>query len=145
MLSFNISYWDLIWFRAHLMFADTTGRGDRAWKPGPKTGWREGDFPYNSINIYTSRKLGAESVTLNPQEQDQVSWSVWESKNLRISLINVSHTCYKIWFHQLWFANPWSLSKWTCDPSYYHMGQCVGTLLNTSPQACSSYILSLLI
>jgi len=46
MLSFNISYWDLIKF---LYFADTTEREDREWKQGPKTGWKEGDFMDLSI------------------------------------------------------------------------------------------------
>ncbi len=36
MLSFSISYWDLIKFH---YFADTTERADRRWK----TGWRQGE------------------------------------------------------------------------------------------------------
>jgi hypothetical protein len=36
MLSFSISYWDLIYVP---YFADTSERGDMGVKAGPKTGW----------------------------------------------------------------------------------------------------------
>jgi hypothetical protein len=42
MLSFNISYWDLIKFP---YFADTTEREDS----GRRRGWRQDDFTNNSI------------------------------------------------------------------------------------------------
>jgi len=41
MLSFNISYWDVLKFP---FFADTTERGDREWKQAQ----RQGDFLDNS-------------------------------------------------------------------------------------------------
>ncbi len=44
MLSFSISYWDLIKFPC---FPDTTERGDRGWKQAQ----RQGDFTDNSIII----------------------------------------------------------------------------------------------
>jgi len=39
-LRWSISYWDLI---KCSYFADTTERGDRGVKGGPKTGWRQGE------------------------------------------------------------------------------------------------------
>jgi hypothetical protein len=51
MLSFSISYWDLIKFA---YFVDTTERGDRGWKQAQ----RQGDFTDNSNNYtkYNSEK-----------------------------------------------------------------------------------------
>jgi hypothetical protein len=44
-LSCSISFWDLI---KCPYFADTTERGDRGVKGGPKRGWRQGYFTDNS-------------------------------------------------------------------------------------------------
>jgi hypothetical protein len=52
MLSFTISYWDLIKLP---YFADLTQREDRGWKEAPKTGWRQDDYNENSIFIILSQ------------------------------------------------------------------------------------------
>ncbi len=49
-LSFSISYWDLIKFPS---FADTTKRGDKGWKEAQ----RQGDFTDNSIGWRLSQNL----------------------------------------------------------------------------------------
>ncbi len=50
MLSFSISYWDLIKFH---YLADTTERGDREWKQAQ----RQRDFTYNSIILQDFHNL----------------------------------------------------------------------------------------
>jgi hypothetical protein len=50
-LSFSISYWDLIKFH---YFTDTSKRGVRGVKGGPKTGWRQADFADFSIGHTSS-------------------------------------------------------------------------------------------
>jgi len=64
MLSFSISYPDLIKTFLHFTLLWGTslkeGGGDRGWKRGPKTGWREDYFKENSLhghyNIFCSYK-----------------------------------------------------------------------------------------
>jgi hypothetical protein len=60
MLSFSISYWDLIKFA---YFVDTTERGDRGWKQAQ----RQGDFTDNSNNYtkYNSEKKHRQNLSRN--------------------------------------------------------------------------------
>jgi hypothetical protein len=66
MLSFIISYWDIIKFP---YFADTIERGDRGWKQAQ----REGDFPNNS-NVpsrYTKKFLLVLYMKRKPREKEK--------------------------------------------------------------------------
>jgi hypothetical protein len=57
MLSFSISYWDVLKFP---FFADTTEKGDREWKQAQ----RQGDFLDNSS---TQKTKGGPKLVLSPK------------------------------------------------------------------------------